>query len=178
MKTLKRFCATAIIIGIVAAIPVSAVAQPMMGPGMGYGGMGHGMMGGYGMGPGMMGGYCPGCGMGPGTMGPGMMGAPYGGVELTDEQNAKFAAVQEEFSRRQWDLMNQMQDEQFKLQQLYTAPNRDNAAINEAFRKLTQLRRQMWDNMADARKKTDAVLTKEQRDATRRWSGRHMMWGW
>lgn len=135
----------------------------------GYGyGMGPGMMG-----PGMMGGYR----MGPGMMGPGMMGGP-SGVNLTDDQNAKIGAIQEEFSKKQWDVMNQMHDEQFKLQQLYSAPTRDNAAINEQFGKINQLRRQMWDGMADAQKKTEAVLTKEQRNSMRRSGGRHMMWGW
>lgn len=141
----------------------------------GYGyDMGPGMMGPGMMGPGMMGAW----GMGRGMMGPGMTGAPYGGVDLTDDQNAKMTAVQEEFSKKQWDVMNQMHDEQFKLQQLYSAPTRDNAAINEQYKKVNQLRRQMWDNMADAQKKTEAVLTTEQRSTMRRRGGRHMMWGW
>lgn len=190
MKTLKRFIAMAMVLGLASIGPIGASAQPMMGYGQmgpGMGGMGPGMMGGYGTGQGMMGpggGY----GMGPGMMGPGMMGgygmgpgmmwAPYGDVNLTDEQNAKIATIQEEFSKKQWDVMNQMQDEQFKLQQLYSAPTRDSAAINEQFGRINQLRRQMWGNMAEARKKSDAVLTNEQRNAVRRWSGRHMMWGW
>lgn len=182
MRTLKRIWITAMTVGLMAAVPISALAQPMMGPGMGYGNMGRGMMGGYGpgygMGPGMMGGYCPDCGVGPGMMGPGMMGVPYGDVDLTDEQSAKIGAIREEASKKQWDVMNQLQDEQFKLQQFYAAATRDNTAINEAFRKLGQLRQQMWDNMTDTRKKIDAVLTKEQRDAARRRSGRYMMWGW
>lgn len=180
MKTLKRFLATAMVVSIVAAVPAAVSAQPMMGQGMmgpgmmGCDQMGPGMMGGWGMGPGMMGGY----GMGPGMMGPGMMGGPYSGASLTDEQNAKIAAIQEEFSKQQWDVMNQMHDEQFKLQQLYSAPTRDNAAINEQFSKINQLRRQMWDSMADAQKKSEAVLTGEQRNTVRRRGGRHMMWGW
>ncbi|MDA8260471.1 MAG: Spy/CpxP family protein refolding chaperone [Betaproteobacteria bacterium] len=200
MKTLKRFLVTATIVGLVAAVPSIGSAQPIMGPGMGYENMDPGMMGGYGMGPGMMGGYgvWPGmmddCGMGSRMMGPGMTGGygmgpgmmglgmmwwgPYSGVNLTDEQNTKIAGIQEEFSKKQWDVMNQMRDEQFKLQQLYSVPKRDNAAINEQFSKINQLRRQMWDGMADARKKTEAVLTNEQRNAMRRWSGPHMMRGW
>ncbi len=184
MTMLKRFLATATIVGLTAAVPSIGSAQPMMGPGMGYGNIGPGMMGGYGMGPWMMGRYgmgpgmMGGYGMGPGMMGPGIMEGPYGGVDLTDEQNAKIASIQEEFSKKQWDLTNQMQDEQFRLQQLYSVPKRDNAAINEQFSKINQLRRQMWDVTADARKKTEGVLTNEQRNAMRRWGGPHMMWGW
>lgn len=111
MSSLKGLVTAAIISGLVAAMPGTVLAQPMMGPGMGYGNMGHGMMGpgmmgGYGMGPGTMGpGMMGGYGMGLGMMGPGMMGDPYSGVNLSDEQNAKIAAIQEEFSKNQWDAM-------------------------------------------------------------------------
>lgn len=164
-------------------------AQPG-GYGPGYG-MGPGMMGGYGpgygMGPGMMGGYGPSYGMGPGMMGPGMMGpgmmggygpgygmgpgmmwGPYAGANLTDEQQAQITTIQDEVSKKQWDLMGQMQDEQFKLQQLYSTPKRDNAAINDAYKRLSSARRQMHEAMLDARKRTEAVLTPEQRNEMRR----------
>ncbi len=140
-------------------ISASALAQPygydcgpgMMGPGMMGGGMHHGMM-----------------------MGPGMWG-PSGSLNLRDEQNAKIAAVQEELSKKQWDITGQMQDEQFKLQQLYSAPTRDSAAINEQFNKIRQLRQQMWTATAEAQKKMDGVLTQEQRNQIRSQSNR---WGW
>lgn len=108
-------------------------------------------------------------------MGPGMMWGPYGSLNLTEEQNAKIAAVQDEVSKKHWDLMGQMQDQQFRLQQLYSAPKPDNAAINEQNNKIRQLRQQMWDTMADAQKKMDGVLTQEQRSQMWRQGGR---WGW
>ena len=118
----------------------------MTGPGMmgGYGPGGYGP-GGYGMGPGMMGGYGPG-GYGPGGygMGPGMMGGygGYGGLNLTDEQRAKIDAIQQEASRKQWDLMGKTHEQMSAL-------------------------------MLDARKRVDAVLTKEQREQlSRGWRGR------
>ena len=134
-----------------AAALLAAPAWAQMGPGMmgGYG-TGPGMMGGYGpggygpggygMGPGMMGGYSPG-GYG---MGPGMMGGygGYGGLNLTDEQRAKIDAIQQEASRKQWDLMGKTHEQMSAL-------------------------------MLDARKRVDAVLTKEQREQlSRGWRGR------
>lgn len=155
-------------------ISTSALAQPYgydCGPGM----MGQGMMGSMApgmMGPGMMGGWGMHDGM---MMGPGMWG-PYGGLNLTDEQNAKIAAIQDEVSKKQWDLMSQMRDEQFKLQQLYSAPTRDKAAMDESYNRIATLRRQMYDSTLDARKKMDAALTTEQRNQMRR--GWQRNWGW
>ena len=142
--------------------------------GRGYGpgyGMGPGMMGGYGpgygMGPGMMGGYGPGYGMGPGMMGgygPGYGGGPHGGIDLSEKQREQLGKIQQDIAREHWDLMGKMHDEQYKLSELYGAPKRDDAAIEKSFKRMEDLRRQMFDSMADARKKMDGVLTSEQKE--------------
>jgi Spy/CpxP family protein refolding chaperone len=155
-----------------------------MGPGMmgGYG-MGPGMMGGYGMGPGMMGGY----GMGPGMMGgygmgPGMMGGygmgPGGGgywarhLKLSDEQQAKINKIQDDTRKQHWSIMGAMMDQQAKLRDLYAAPNRDSAAIDETYKNIGTLQQQMYDSGVDARKRIEAVLTKEQQERLRKdWRG-------
>lgn len=149
------------------------------GAALAYGGatwaqMGPGMMGeyGWGMGPGMMGGYGPGGGM----MGPGMWGGYGLQSSLTDEQHSKIAAIQDDFARKRWDLMGRMEEESFKLQQFYSAGKRDESAINAVYKRMSELRRQMFDTNVDARKKMEAVLTKEQREQMRRgWRGG---WGW
>ncbi|MBD3812650.1 MAG: periplasmic heavy metal sensor [Betaproteobacteria bacterium] len=142
------------------------------GPGMmgGYGGygMGPGMMGGYGgygMGPGMMGGY---------GMGPGMMGG-YGGGNFgfTEAQQAKVGKIMDETRKANWGIMGAMMDQQAKLRDLYTAPKRDEAAIAEEYKNIGQLRQQMFDNMVNAQKRMDEVLTKEQRERLRSGGG----WG-
>ena len=141
-----------------------------MGPGMmgGYG-MGPGMMGGYGMGPGMMGGY----GMGPGMMGgygmgPGMMGG-YGGrnLGLTDAQQTKLNKIMDETRKTHWAIMGAMMDQMSKLRDLYEAPKRNEAAVEEAYKQFGQLRQQMFDSAVDAHKRMEAVLTKEQRERLR-----------
>ena len=157
----------------------------MMGPGMmgGYGmgpgmmggyGMGPGMMGGYGMGPGMMGGY----GMGPGMMGgygmgPGMMGGygyggPYsGGPDLTKEQAEKIDKIRDDLAKKEAPLMQQIFEERRKLQDMYSS-GADPAALDQAYRKTTDLERQVFNARADAQKRMNAVLTKQQRERMQR----------
>jgi Spy/CpxP family protein refolding chaperone len=157
-----------------------------MGPGMmgGYGGgygMGPGMMGsyggGYGMGPGMMGGYGGGYGMGPGMMGgygggygmgPGMMGGYWSnGLDLTDAQQATINKIEDGSRKAQWALMGEMMDQQARLRDLYLAPKRDSAAIDAANKAMGTLHQQMYETSADAHKRMEAVLTKEQQEKLR-----------
>ncbi len=148
-----------------------------MGPGMmgGYG-MGQGMMGGYGMGPGMMGGY----GMGPGMMGgyggsgmgAGMMGG-YGAnmadaLGLTAEQREKITKIQETLSTRHWDLMGRIQEQQFKLRELLASEKADDASVGKAYKRVVELRQQMWTAALEVHKQMDAVLTQAQRDQLQR----------
>lgn len=148
-----------------------------MGPGMmgmGPGMMGPGMMGGrgmMGMGPGMMGDWDDWDDryMGRGMMGPGMMGGyGYGpALDLTEQQQAKIAQVQEDFRKKQWDLAAKMDAEQAKLNEIYYSGKRDPAVIDNQYKKIYDLRRQMIQAQVDAQNRMDAVLTKEQRERFR-----------
>jgi Spy/CpxP family protein refolding chaperone len=168
---------------------------PYMGPGMMGPYMGPGMMGPY-MGPGMTGPYAGG-GMGPGMMGPGMMGpgvgpgnmgpnymgpgvAPgnYYGLDLSEDQRNKIAAIQEQARKEQWNLMTQMREEQYKLQELYYAQQPDPSAINAQAGKIEQLQRKMVQANIDAQKQVESVLTPEQREQLQRWNRNRAMWGY
>jgi|GEM_PF-1158111 len=190
-----RFAAYTLAVLLAGTAPSLLAAQPKnatqggysggygMGPGMmgGYGGgygMGPGMMGGYGggygMGPGMMGGNGGGYGMGPGMMmggygmGPGMMGAYWGaGLDLSDEQQAKINHIQDETRKTHWGLMSAMMDQQAKLRDLYTAPKRDQAAIDQAYKAFGSLQQQMYNTSVDAQKRIEAILTPEQQEKLR-----------
>jgi Spy/CpxP family protein refolding chaperone len=154
----------------------AAVAQP--GPGYGPGGgYGPGMMGGYG-GPGMMGGY--GYGGGPGMMGgwgggygPGMMGGGRGGYgvsDLTADQRKRIDEARQDFWKKQWPLMQQMHTTMWNADQEPGAPF-DEQAARKAYDGTAGLQKQMFENMIDMRKRTDAVLTPKQREELRReWS--------
>lgn len=131
-----------------------------MGQGMGYG-MALGMMRGYGMGPGMMGGY----GMGPGMMGGYGLGAA---LDLTAEQRGQIAKIWDELRQKHWEQMGKMQSEQLKMRELFATNGSDDAALSKAFRQMSELRQEMFDQMLSARKQVDAVLTKEQRELLNR----------
>lgn len=151
-----------------------------MGPGMmgmGPGMMGPGMMGGQGMGPGMMGRGMMGGDwddwddhyMGRGMMGPGMMGGyGYGpALDLTEQQQAKIAQIREDFRKKQWDLAAKMDAEQAKLNEIYYSGKRDPTVIDNQYKNIYDLRRQMIQAQVDAQNRMDAVLTKEQRERSR-----------
>ncbi len=140
------------------------------GPGMmGGGGYGPGMMNGYrgGYGPGMMGGYGPGPGM-VGGYGPGARsGYSKNPLGLTEDQQAKINTIQNQTRKSNWTLMGEIQDQQAKIADLSEAPTPDSAAIEEAQRGIFKLQQQMYQNSAEAHKKMDAVLTKEQKEKFR-----------
>ena len=164
--------------------PMCGMGPGMMGPGMmgmgprGMWGvwddwddryMGRGMMGPGMMGPGMMG---PGM-MGPGLMGPGMMGGyGYGpALDLTEQQQAEIAQIQEDFRKKQSDLAAKMDAEQAKLNEIYYSGKRDPAAIDNQYKKIYDLRRQMIQIQVDAQNRMDAVLTPEQKERLRGYYG-------
>lgn len=152
----------------------AAFAQQGYYPGGGYG---CGMMG-----PGMMGGY----GMCSGMMGPGMMGGygygyggPPSGIDLTQEQRDKIDRINDDLAKKETPLTEQIYQERRKLQEMYYS-GADPATLDQAYRKTTDLERQVFDARADAQKRMDAVLTKEQRDRMQRMRRGYGydMWDW
>lgn len=125
---------------------------------------------GYGMGPGMMGGYGPGYGMGPGASG------SYQGLELSADQRAKIAKIQQDLRTKHWALMGKMMDARFKLQELYDTDKPDATAIDQQYKEVDNLRRQMIDQSIEARNQINGVLTDKQREKLSQ-SGRSGGWG-
>jgi len=105
----------------------------------------------------MMGGSGRGYGPGP--------GAAISG--LTDEQRDKIAVIREQNRSKNWGTMGQVQAEQFKLRQMYSAEKIDSAGILKQQEKVDELRRQMLKSRLEARKEIEAVLTPEQRKQMR-----------
>jgi Spy/CpxP family protein refolding chaperone len=113
------------------------------------------------MGPGMMGGY----GMGPGMgMGGGWGVGPQGLSDLTPDQRSKINKIQDDTRRKHWELMGKVMEEQSRLRDLYDAPKRDADAITSSHKKISELQRKMYEESADAHKRMEAVLTKEQQE--------------
>ena len=102
---------------------------------------------GYGMGSGMMGGY-----------------GPRADLHLTTEQRSKIAKIRDDVRRKHWDLMGKMQDERSQMNEQFNAEPRDDAALSASYRKMSELRQQMFDLSLAAQKQMDTVLTAEQRE--------------
>ena len=162
-----------------ALLGTSALAEPphgAYGSGYGMGGMMPGYGPGYGMGAGTMGGYGGGAGYG---MGPEMMGgygADYGmtrrydresALDLNAEQRGKITKIRDDVRRKHWALMGEMQDEQSQMNDQYRSDARDDAALSAGYRRMSELRQQMYDLSLSAQRQIDTVLTKEQREKMR-----------
>jgi Spy/CpxP family protein refolding chaperone len=135
-------------------------AQPYgMGPGM----MGGHGPGGYGMGPGMMGGSGPGgYGMGPGVWRNDL--GSYQGLGLTAEQSKKIDQIQEETAKARWALMGTMHQQDFRMHGMFGPGPLDEQEARKAFQAMSDAHKAMFELNLDARKRIDAVLTKEQRE--------------
>jgi Spy/CpxP family protein refolding chaperone len=125
----------------------------------------------------MMGGYGPGYGMGPGMMGGYGPRAGWGlaALDLTDAQRAKIADIQREASRKQWDLMGKVHEQQYRLQEQYESGKAEDEAARKSYAAMADAHKQMFDIQLDTRKKIDAVLTPEQREQLRQ--GYRGRWG-
>jgi Spy/CpxP family protein refolding chaperone len=120
-------------------------------------GPGYAMMGGYGM-----------MGPGSGMMGPGygMMGGwgSWGGVpaDLTAEQRRQIAEIEREQRGKQWPLMRQMHEVMWADGGAF-----DEQAQRRDYEQIAALQKQMFENMLEARRRVDAVLTQQQREQLR-----------
>ncbi len=168
--TLRKTLSAAVLIGgtIVGASALADPPQDGYSPGYGMSGrmmggyaMEDGMMGGYGMGPGIMDGQGRGYGMGSGMMGG---YGPRADLHLTTEQRSKIAKIRDDVRRKHWDLMGKMQDERSQMNEQFNAEPRDDAALSASYRKMSELRQQMFDLSLAAQKQMDTVLTAEQRE--------------
>jgi Spy/CpxP family protein refolding chaperone len=162
---------TWIAIAAAVVLAASAVAQP--GPGYGAG-----MMAGYGpgmmidrYGPGMMGGYGPGMmgGYGPGMMGGyGLWGNGNLPADLSAEQRKALAQMREDFWRKQWPLMQQMHAAMWGGEAGAPGATFDEQAARKAYDAVAGVRKQMFENMLEMRRRSDAILTPKQREELRR----------
>ena len=184
--SVSRVAASAVALALAAGVTLAqqpAKPEPGPGPGRGpgmMGGYGPGGPGGYGpgYGPGMMGGYGPGYGMGPGMMGGGMMGGGMGpgfgralwSLDLNAAQRKEVLKVQDELRKKNWEVAGKMQDEMAKLRDAYWGSDKlDRSATLAAYKRMTELRQQRFQNSLDAADKLEKILTAEQREQVKRW---------
>ena len=131
----------------------------MMGGPAGY--QGFGMMNGTAAGPGML---------GPGMLGPGMMGTQGsmmvgpmmgygpGSADLSDEQRGKMLELQQTFQTHQFERMQSIQQQYFKMQKAYLGETPDKQAILEAQKKINEINLKMLEERLDTREKMQTIL--------------------
>jgi Spy/CpxP family protein refolding chaperone len=129
----------------------SGMSGATMGPGM----MGQGMMGGGMMGGGMMGRGMMGHGMGPGAM--------LEDLALSEEQQSKVEKIHDEMRQKHWELMGRMMQEGNQMRDAFGAKGVDRAAAERAFKRMNELREQMFAARLDAHAKVEGLLAPEQR---------------
>lgn len=141
---------TAVVATLLMSLPAWAQDRPPSpGPGAHGPGWHHGMRGGW-EGPDMMG--CAGM----------MMGWDGNPANLTSDQRNKIYAIQRELRNKQFALMDKMHDT-MAATRYYTGGKFDEQSARGAYEGIEKLHRQMFENMLDARKRMDGVLTPQQR---------------
>ena len=154
----RKTLVSALLIGSM-TVTACAMADPQGAHGP-YG-MSSGMMGGFNMDLNMMSGYGSGYNMGSGMMGSFVARSD---LNLTAEQRSKIGKIQEDVRHMHWDLMGKIQDEQVQMTEQFNSDKPDDAALSKSYRKVSELRHQMFDLSLSARSQIDAVLTKDQRE--------------
>jgi Spy/CpxP family protein refolding chaperone len=104
--------------------------------------------------------------MGDPGIGPGMMGginpAALAGLDLTEEQRGKVTEIQRDLKRKLWSLMGSLRELRWKLQDAMMAREIDADAARKTYDAMAAHRKEMFEAGLDARKRIEAVLTKEQ----------------
>lgn len=122
---------------------------------------------GAGMGQVMMGGVALDAGIacsGPGMMGGGWGMGPWSRIDLSADQRTQINRIRDETRRKNWELMGRLMDEQAALRDLYDAPKRDADALSDAYRKVGELKQQIYESSEDAYDRIDAILTPKQKE--------------
>ena len=168
-------------------LTTSAYAQ-MGGGMMGGFGSGGGMMGGFGSGSGngqgMLGGYGRDSrndtGYGPGTNGARRDAplapdanrldasgehalGPLDQLDLSRQQLGAIKVINDELRDRQSNLSRRLAAEQEKLRALYDAPERDRSKIEKEYRRIDQLRHELFESSVNAQDRIESQLSAQQR---------------
>lgn len=172
MKRLLMASAAGILLAVAGCSQPYGMRSGMTGGDEGYGGrgMGPGMMRGEGQGrgdgmqPGMM--HDP--GMGKGMMGGGMMGGHDLNIpDLTNEQRAQIAEIQQELHRKQSALMGQVHEQGRQSGGGMHGGPLDEQAARKHYDAMSAIHKQMFENSLEARKRIDSLLTPQQREQLR-----------
>jgi Spy/CpxP family protein refolding chaperone len=94
--------------------------------------------------------------------GSGMMGPGWSRLDLTKDQRNKIYAIHRDLREKQFALMDRMHDSMQSVS-FYRNGKFDEQAARNAYATAEKTHRQMFENMLDAQKRVDALLTPQQR---------------
>jgi Spy/CpxP family protein refolding chaperone len=97
-----------------------------------------------------------------GGWGGGMMGRGFGSLDLSKDQRNKLYAIHRDLREKQFALMDRMHDTMESVS-FYRNGSFDEQAARNAYADAEKIHRQMFENMLDAQKRADALLTPQQR---------------
>jgi Spy/CpxP family protein refolding chaperone len=97
-----------------------------------------------------------------GGCGPGMMGGEYGSLGLSRDQRNKIYAIHKDLRGKQFALMDRMHDSMQSVRH-YRDGKFDEQAARNAYATAEKIHREMFENMLNAQKQADALLTPQQR---------------
>ena len=193
MKHNRKLIASISTIAVAMVMTTSAFAQMGGGGMMGGFGSGGGMMGGFGSGGGNGWGMSGGYGADPrndNAYAPATNRArrdappapdanrseawggsdlgPLNQLNLSRQQLGAINIIDEDLRDRQSNVSRRLAAEQAKLRALYDAPERDRSKIDRQFRRIDQLRREMFESSANAQDRIEAQLSAQQRQRLHR----------
>lgn len=90
------------------------------------------------------------------------MGTEYGTLNLTRDQRNKIYAIHRSLREKQFGLMDRMHED-LQSASFYRGGKFDEQAARNAYAEAEKVHRQMFENMLDAQKQVDALLTPQQR---------------
>lgn len=94
---------------------------------------------------------------------PGYDAASLAPLQLSGEQRARLGDIERDLKRQQWKLIATLRELRWKQQDLFRAADADADTARRNFEAMSAVRREMFEAMLDARKKMEAILTREQR---------------
>jgi Spy/CpxP family protein refolding chaperone len=94
--------------------------------------------------------------------GMGMMGHGFGNLDLSSDQRTRMTAIHRELRDKQFALMDRMHDNMASTS-FYRNGKYDEQAARNTYADAEKIHRQMFENMLEAQKRADAVLTPQQR---------------
>lgn len=93
---------------------------------------------------------------------------PLNQLDLNRRQLGEISIIREELRDRQSNAGRRLQAEQEKLRELYDSPERDQSKIDAQFRRIEQLRREMFESSVNAHDRISAQLNAQQRQRLQR----------